>query len=241
MALASLAGRRWGLKVSGWVATFPIVAGPILFFFALEQGEVFAAKAAQQTLLGLIVLNFFIQVYAWTSRRLDVPASILISWASFLIAAFLISHIELSLGWDLALVLLVINLSRLLLPVPKTMKEKKSGEKSVWDLPLRMTATALLVLGLTAMAKNFGPELSGVLTPFPVASTVLAGFGHYHHGSDGVSRLFRGFVAGMNAFALFCAALSFTLVSLGIGWSFLISLLVCLLAQAVIFKMSPPK
>jgi hypothetical protein len=46
VALASLAGRRWGLKVGGAIAGFPVVVGPILFFFAVEQGSGFASVAA---------------------------------------------------------------------------------------------------------------------------------------------------------------------------------------------------
>jgi hypothetical protein len=29
--LVTLAGRRWGPAVAGWLSAFPIVAGPILF------------------------------------------------------------------------------------------------------------------------------------------------------------------------------------------------------------------
>jgi hypothetical protein len=42
----SLAGRRWGTAVSGWLVALPVVAGPIVFFIGMEQGEAFAAGAA---------------------------------------------------------------------------------------------------------------------------------------------------------------------------------------------------
>ena len=38
LLLVSLAGRRWGAHVVGWLAGLPVVAGPILYFLALEQG-----------------------------------------------------------------------------------------------------------------------------------------------------------------------------------------------------------
>ncbi|HBF50271.1 MAG TPA: hypothetical protein DDX04_07705, partial [Massilia sp.] len=43
--LVTLAGRRWGPSVAGWLSAFPIVAGPILLTLALEQGAPFAASA----------------------------------------------------------------------------------------------------------------------------------------------------------------------------------------------------
>ncbi len=50
IALVTLAGRRWGPAVAGWLSAFPVVAGPILGFIALEQGAAFAARAAIGTL-----------------------------------------------------------------------------------------------------------------------------------------------------------------------------------------------
>src|SRR4051812_20944589 len=85
VAGASLAGRRWGLKISGWLSGFPIVAGPILFFFAWEQGTAFAAVAAQKTLLGLMAFGAFVLTYSWCSRRWHVAPSILAGWAAFLL------------------------------------------------------------------------------------------------------------------------------------------------------------
>ena len=46
LALLSLAARAWGPRIAGWLAGLPIVAGPILFFLALERGTAFGAQAA---------------------------------------------------------------------------------------------------------------------------------------------------------------------------------------------------
>src|SRR5262245_5019342 len=42
-----MAERRWGPRVAGLLTSFPIVTGPILFFFSMEQGDVFTAEAAR--------------------------------------------------------------------------------------------------------------------------------------------------------------------------------------------------
>ena len=35
IALVTLAGRRFGPRVGGWLNALPLVAGPVLFFLAL--------------------------------------------------------------------------------------------------------------------------------------------------------------------------------------------------------------
>src|SRR4051794_1227544 len=40
IAGATLAGRQWGAFVAGWLSALPLVAGPILFFIAIEQSIV---------------------------------------------------------------------------------------------------------------------------------------------------------------------------------------------------------
>ena len=39
IALVTMAGRRFGPRVGGWLNALPLVAGPVLFFLALEQGD----------------------------------------------------------------------------------------------------------------------------------------------------------------------------------------------------------
>jgi len=59
VAAVTLAVRRWGPAVGGWLAGLPVVAGPVLVFYAIEQGDAFAAQAAHATLAGLIATSAF--------------------------------------------------------------------------------------------------------------------------------------------------------------------------------------
>ena len=76
----TLAGRRWGATVAGWLSAFPIVAGPILFFIALEQGAAFVARAAVGTLSAVLAILVFAISYAWAATRFG--------WSICLAAAF---------------------------------------------------------------------------------------------------------------------------------------------------------
>src|SRR5437016_7099204 len=46
IAAVTLAGRRWGPAVGGWLAGLPLTSGPVSVFLALEQGPGFAVRAA---------------------------------------------------------------------------------------------------------------------------------------------------------------------------------------------------
>src|SRR5665647_1622298 len=79
----SLAGRRLGTAVSGWLVALPVVAGPIVFFIGMEQGEAFAAGAARATIAGLASLAVYSLVYSRAALRMGWVPSLLAGWAGF--------------------------------------------------------------------------------------------------------------------------------------------------------------
>jgi hypothetical protein len=85
IGLVSLAGRRWGPAVSGWLIGLPLTSGPVSLFLALEQGKSFAATAAVGTLLGQISTALFCLAYSWLSFRLNWLWSMLIGWGVFML------------------------------------------------------------------------------------------------------------------------------------------------------------
>jgi len=236
IALASLAGRRWGLKVSGLFAAFPIVAGPILLLFALEQGPAFAAQASQGTLAGVVGFNIFAVVYGRVSRKGNIAASILAGWAAFFLVNAGLGYLRMPVYSALTAALASVYFGFKLLPPGAPAAEREAGA-SVWDLPLRMVFAVLLVLGLTTAAKFLGPELSGVLAPFPTATTVLVAFAHYHQGPDGVLRLLTGAITGMIGFSFFCAAVSLGLAPWGTAPAFTIGVVACLAVNWVVIRL----
>ena len=264
VALATLAGRRWGNIAAGLVAGLPIVAGPILFFFAVEQGPLFATDAAMYTLLGVVSLCAFILAYAWRAwSGGSALSSLALGWVAFALATILINRIEsghgLTLFKALIYALAALYLSLRSLPpeavkgraaatpplpagsaaVPEDGNNAEPAGPGPWDLPLRMAAAALLVWILTAFAQRLGPRLGGLLTPFPVASTVLAVFAHRQGGSEAVRAVLKGLILALNAFAVFCAVLGMALTAWGVLPSFSAALAATALVQAVVVLYGP--
>ena len=94
----SLAGRRWGPAVGGWLAGLPWTSGPVALFLALEQGTAFASTAAQGTLMGLVSVAAFCLAYSLTARRRGWTASMLAGWAAFLVATAALNGLTVPLG-----------------------------------------------------------------------------------------------------------------------------------------------
>ena len=67
--LASLATRRWGARIGGLLTGLPIVSAPALFFFAVEQGDAFAAEASRGVIVSLLAVAATALSYAWVSLR----------------------------------------------------------------------------------------------------------------------------------------------------------------------------
>lgn len=228
----TLAGRRWGPAVAGWMSAFPIVAGPILLTLTLEQGAPFAATAAEGTLTAVLAILVFTLAYAWAAVRHGMWGSMLRALAAYAVAVALLRLVELPLLVRFGLVIAGLAVTPRLFPPAQV---DAVGKSTGSDLAWRMLAAAVLVLTVTFGATQFGPRLSGFFAMFPVMSTVLVGFSHVQSGPAFAVSLLRGMVTGYYAFAVFCTVLSVALLAQPVGMAFTLafgcSLVVQLLAR----------
>lgn len=194
IAMASLAARRWGPAVGGWVAGLPLTSGPVSVFLALEQGHAFAAHAACGTLLGLISFGAFCVAYARSARISKWVISVICGLGVYSVFTAALSLSVFSLVPAALLVLGLLGVALVVLGAPASVP--RHIPLPWWDLPMRMaTATAFVVL-ITGAARAMGPNWSGLLSPFPVFACVMAVFTHRNGGSDAAQRLLRGFIIG---------------------------------------------
>src|SRR3984885_10250803 len=224
---ASLAARRFGSRVGGLIGGLPVVAGPILLVYALAHGREFAASAAAGTLLGLVSLIAFVVVYGHLAGRLAFGG-----------ATSVFSALSLPLAGALALVAATLLVALIVLPRPGP-EILEHDAPPAWDLPVRGACALALVLALTAISGWLGPQLSGLLAPFPIITTVLATFTHAQRGSDELLRLLRGLVGGFGAFALFCFTLALSLHRLDTAASFGPATALALAMQAGVLALLP--
>ena len=231
VAAVTLASRRWGLRIGGVLTGLPMVAGPTLCFYAIEQGNAFAATAARSALLGIIATGAFCVAYARSAARVSWPLSIIAGWTAFaLVAAATYGLPDLRGVGELGLASGALLIGRRLVPPPAMVTGTSAPPR--WDLGLRMLASAAAVVLLTGIAAWLGARLSGMLSAFPVVTLVLAAFTHGQRGPAAVRVFLRGLLGGLQGFALFCLVFN---VALGaMQWALLPAVVLALAAQMVL-------
>jgi hypothetical protein len=210
VAAVTLASRRWGLRVGGLLTGLPMVAGPTLCFYAVEQGHGFAASAARSAMFGIGATAAFCVAYARSAGRVSWPISVLAGWLAFgIVAAITYVVPDLGRAGELAFAAAALLVGRAFVPEPATPALTAIDPRS--DLALRMLASAVAVVALTALAAWLGARLSGVLSAFPVVTLILAVFTHVQRGAASVAVFLRALLRGLLGFALFCLVFSVAL------------------------------
>ena len=97
-----------------------------------------------------------------------------------------------------------------------------------------MIATVFVIL-LTAFAKVLGPQLSGLISPFPVFGVVLAAFTHQQLGANAAASLLHGIVLGSLAFAGFFLVVGGVLTEIPIGLTYILSTITALVFSGISF------
>ena len=230
IAAASLAGRRWGHAVSGWLVGLPLTSGPVAFFLAVERGSPFAADAALGSLAGAIAEAAFCLAYAFVAPRVAWPAALAVASVAFAVAAVALQRTALALG-SLALASFV-SLALTLMVIPRTLATATPAPPARWDLPARMVIATVLVLAITEAAPVLGPRWSGVLATFPVYAAILTIFAH-RAGAAPAVQVLRGLLWGLFGFAGFFVILGALIEPAGIGVAFVAASAGALALQAL--------
>lgn len=229
MAAASLAGRRWGHAVSGWLVGFPLTSGPVTLFLALEQGPAFAASAALGSMAGVLGAAAFGVVYAAAARRgVGLVPSLAAGAIAFAAVGALLQGIALPAVALTALILVTLVVSIRLVPDPGAAARVALPR---WDLPARMIVATVLVLGITSGADVLGARLSGLLATIPLYASILASFGHALVGPAAGIRVWRGLFFGLFGFAGFYLAVTIAIEPLGIVPAFALAIVTSLAVQ----------
>lgn len=229
MAGATYAARRWGAAAGGWIVGLPLTSGPISLFLALERGTAFAQAAAVATILGINGVTATAVTYALLARRWRWQATTAVSLVAFLVVAASLRDVQVSA--QLAFAATVIILLAALALLPRVNAADTETKPARWDLPLRIAAAVTMVLLITGAAERLGPELSGLISPFPVFTIVLAVFSHRERGGVVAVPYSRGLLLSLVGFAVFFLIVALFLERLGIAATFVLATIASLAAS----------
>lgn len=232
IALASLAGRRWGHAVSGWLVALPLTSGPIIFFLALSHGPAFAADAAAGILAGGLSVALFVVVYGRLASRWSWLPTLAAASVAFLLSTAALRSIQLPLLPLWMLVMAAFYFALRSLPRNRDPQLRLAELTGWWDIPLRMLVATCVVVVITSLASRVGPHLAGLLSPFPFFTAIMATFAQHQSGPAAALSVLRGLLLGLFAFASFMFTLAWLLIPAGIAAAFTASVLVVLILQA---------
>jgi hypothetical protein len=229
---ASLAGRKWGPAVSGWIVGLPLTSGPVAFILAISHGAAFAFGAVRGTLSGGFSLIAFCLTYAWLARKFNWVISALGSLSVFTGMTALLENVDLPLIPLFCAIIVVILIGLWRMP-----KQDKLGvaesTPGVWDIPARILVGTSFILLMTGIAPYIGPRLTGLLTTIPLYAGILTIFAHRQHGHAGANSVLRGLILGLFSFAGFYLVLGLLIQNTSLAVSFGASILSALIVQGL--------
>jgi uncharacterized membrane protein (GlpM family) len=229
LAVISFAGRRWGPNVAGWLAGFPSLTGPILFFLAIERGTEFTVGASILSLAAVFPALAFGISYAWACRRLAWPGALACAFAAWTAAVLLLSQLPLQAASALAISLLALLAGPRLFP--RAQGQWGSSALPAYELLLRMVAGASMVLAVTAAAEGLGTTWTGLFSAFPVMSSVLAVFSQRANGPGFVVALLRSMIGGFYSYLTYCLCVAVLLENYGIAVTFSVAVVAAVAVQ----------
>lgn len=235
IALVTLAIRKWGNKIGGLIGSMPWTAGPILLFFILEQGKTFGIQSIQGAMTGILALIGFCLSYSSFSRKLAWLPTLVLSYMTFTAIALLFNYLQLNVVLSYGLVITSVLLALYFFPKPTD--HVVQVRRLPFDIPIRMGVATVFVLVITGLANILGPSWSGILTPFPIMTSVLAIFSHTLMGSNAAITTLRGLVIGLLGFTTFLFLQAFLLpsfsIALSFGIAFVINSIINLIASRI--------
>jgi hypothetical protein len=205
--LASLAARRWGHAVSGYLGGLPLIGGPITLFLALDLGGEFAARSAVFTLAAVLGQSAHLMAFAHVGRRFGWPVALAAGWGSFLAVCLALALLPLTPFAALALG--AGGLAAAWRWLPPIQGEASRPAIPPLELRLRLAAAFVLAALILWAAPVFGPVVSGLLLSLPITGSIMPPFTLANYGPASVARLVRGFVVGLTGFTIFFFVVAF--------------------------------
>jgi len=226
---ASLAGRRWGSAVSGWLVGLPLTSGPVAFFLALSHDRAFAFDVIRGTLSGGFSLIAFSLTYTWVAKRFNWVVSILASMFVFAGMTMLMQDIIIPFIPLFFCVVAIIFVGLWFMPKQESVTSNSTPGK--WDIPARIVIGTSFILLITGIAPYIGARLTGLLTTIPLYISILTIFAHRHEGHASANNVLHGLILGLFSFAGFYLVLGLLIEQTSLAVSFGAAIIATLIVQ----------
>jgi uncharacterized membrane protein (GlpM family) len=229
--IVTLVARRWGESIGGLLIGLPLTSGPVSIFLVVEQGRHFAAGAANAAILGLVPTTAFYIAYVLSAKRFPWYLSAL---SGILLYSLVVAGISiLPIGTELTTILVPMILCAGVLTLGKRAGRDELISPPWWDIPSRMILATLLLILITTGASTLGSKWSGLLSPFPIFTSVMVTFSHRQGGPSAARRLIQGVSLGLFSYVAFFLVVRSLVESVNLPTVYGLATLVALLVNGI--------
>ncbi len=190
VGLVSVIQKRWGDRIGGRLIGLPLTTGPFIFIIYFQEGGSFAARAAHGVLVGQVALIIFAWVYAFAALRTTWASALAFGTLACIASGSLLTLRQIPLMPLLMVLGLIWFFAKKYWPHYDD--QPHSNEPPSWELPVRLIVTVLIILSLTGFANFLGPRAAGVLSTYPVITSVLGAFNQRRFGPNATVATLHG-------------------------------------------------
>jgi hypothetical protein len=215
-----------GPAIGALIATLPISAGPAFVFLSLDHDSAFVAQAALSSLPINAATIFLGLTYTLLAQR----QNLLISYGAAAAVWIGIAAIIGSSPWSLWSGLFV-NAVAFAICTPLMQRYRHAKMPPVarrwYDVPLRASLVAALVLAVVTLSGRVGPSISGILALFPAVFSSMMLILHPRIGGPATAAVIANSAWGLMGFGMAIAVLHTGALHLGSAAGLSLGLATC--------------
>ncbi len=197
----SIVAHKRGPLAGGLLVSLPVNSAPVLLFLSLEQGNTFASSAAYGMLMAQIPLIIFCLVYSTLCVRLRWLGSFLGSFTVYSVFALFIQFLYFTPVIVFMVIFSFVLIIVKLMPPGNLIPGRQQALKL--EITFRIVVVTILIFLVTEVAPILGPNLSGLLTMFPIYAATIGASIHNSEGATCSALFLKGVVRGQLALAFF--------------------------------------
>ena len=214
-------------KVSGMLSGLPVGSSITLVFFAIEYGVDYVKNTALYNIHGLFAaLAFSIGYYISTfyTGKFEVILSLVISFISYLIIAFILSFIPPHIILTPLIIFSLLIISAIYFSKKEDHKIVKTSKVTIFDLVIRSILTIAIFLIISSLPKYVPTNIAGIFSSFPTILLPLLLIVHFNHSNLQARTIIKNTPFGLTSVVIYSYLVYYTYPTIGILWGTLIGL-----------------
>lgn len=215
-------------KVSGMLSGLPVGSSITLVFFAIEYGVDYVQQTALFNIHGLFAaLAFCIGYYISTfySGKFEVTLSLIISFITYIVFAFILSFIPPHIVWTPVVVFILLLLCAIYFSKKEDHKIVKTSRVSLWDLFLRSALTVAIFFIVSSLPKYLPTNLAGIFSSFPTILLPLLLIIHFNHSNLQARTIIKNTPFGLTSVVIYSFIVYLTYPTIGVLYGTIIGLI----------------